>query len=201
MGSAPDPLLAHLPQSGTDLLGRAVGRSTALPWNASDPGSSVSRALPYSEGWLRVSANPTTLPRTLPGNAPAAERLLSLSFYAYARPGQAVGLILDPFHAFRPHQQAPRLLHWTILHPDTRRTLLARAFTSAIVAPSPLALVHGVRERAAHDPDPDVRAIWRARASTSLVPDLLADDALPPDVLDESERDILRTMAALGAFA
>lgn len=185
------------PVSATALFEHVASRVTAVPWHAQVPGLAIERAFPSSEGWARLSANPTTLLHSLTGDAHPAERLLSLSFYAYARPGQAVGLILDPFESDHPPRgsgRSPRLVHWRSLHPDKRRIRLVKAFDSALVTPTPSGLLAAVRDRATNDPDPDVRVIWRTR-TTTLLGDLMASEAL-----DETERTTLRTLAALGAF-
>lgn len=185
------------PATARDLFEATTSRPTAVPWHAQVPGQAMERVFPPSDGWVRLSANPTTLLHSITGDARAAERLLSLSFYAFARPGQAVGVILDPFAPDVPpraSRQHPRLVNWRSLHPDQRRPLLAHAFDTALVASTPTGLLSAVRDRAAHDPDPEVRTIWGTRTSTLL------RDLLDHAALDESERASLRTMVALGAF-
>lgn len=197
-GTTPSPETPAAQVTGADrLVQEAKGRGTVLPWTAQCPGLAIERTLPHSEGWARLSESNTLVLESIAGDAPAAERVLSLSFYAYARPGQAVALVLDPFEADYPAPASgrpPRLVHWRCLHPDKRGRLVAKAFGAAVVAPSPSALHAAVRDRATRDPDPDVRVIWRRHTAT-LLRDLLISEAV-----DEAERSTLRTMAALGAF-
>lgn len=187
---------SDLPQvSGYALFQHAAARSTVVPWLAQAPGMAVERVLPPSEGWQGLSRHETQIVSSLNGEALPAERLHSLSFYAFIRPGQCVGLVLDPFLLHRDDGPYPsRLVRWGSLHPDKRRFLLNKAFNSAVVAPTPIAFLTKVRERCSHDPSPDVRAIWQARSSP-----LLRHLTVHPAV-SETERDTLRTMTALGAF-
>lgn len=191
---------------GGRLFFAATHREAPVPWHAQVPGDAIERMFPAYEGWVRLSRNENTFLNTLLGDALPDQRTSTLSFYAYARPGQAAAVIFDPFlldPANDYYGQSARLVYWPSLHPDKRRFLLSRTFNAAVVADSPSALLAGVRARITSDPSPHTRAIWRAR-STPLLHDLL--DASPArvsalsEVLTDVDRSTLSTMAALGAF-
>jgi hypothetical protein len=185
------------PVSGYALFEEAARREAPVPWHAQAPGNAIERMFPAYEGWMLVSRRENTTLNTLIGDALPAERLPTLSFFAFARPGQAAAVIFDPFlpeSANQHYGTSARLVYWPYLHPDKRRHLLSQSFNAAIVTPSLPRLLIAVRDRALHDPGPDTRTVWRAR-SASLLSDVLSHPTLP-----ERDRDALHTMAALGAF-